>query len=166
MSPKGWHLESSCRVAGVLWIHIPPVVLLTVSVGQGLGSDGGRNWDHCLKRLSVEVEEIVLEEAEWRSSTAAKLGREGERKNGAVMVHRVQRAQDEQPTQFTASFPAPSSTGRYTDTPVSALLVWASLWVSTWWSFCFKENLGKSSRKAVLKENSSSCQVESSQSFV
>lgn len=84
--------SKSCRCLpkGGTWRAAAEVLVCSESIshlycsGQVLGSDsGGRNWDHCLKRLrlSVEMQEIILEEAEWRSSTGAKLGQEGERKN-------------------------------------------------------------------------------------
>lgn len=164
--------SKSCRCLpkGGTWRAAAEVLVCSESIshlycsGQVLGSDsGGRNWDHCLKRLrlSVEMQEIILEEAEWRSSTGAKLGWEGERKNKESHSPQSPESPGWWANTIYSFFPS-----RYTDTPVSALLVWVSLWVSTWWSFCFKESLGKSSRKAVLKEHSSSCQVESSQPFV
>lgn len=78
---------------------------------------------------------LVLGELQWRSSAAGKdgkkLGREDERKKWGIMVQRDPRTEDDQLTQFTAPFPAPSSTRGYSDIPVSALLVSVSVWVST-----------------------------------
>lgn len=78
--PKGWHLESCFRVAGVQYIHIPPLLLHTISVGQGIGT-------HCLERLrlAAEVQETGSKEVEWRSSTA---GEEG--KSRIISQHNLQ----------------------------------------------------------------------------
>lgn len=92
--------------------------------------------------------------------------REWKKKRWGIVVQRGPGTTDDQLTQFTAPLPAASSRSGYSDIPVSALLVWVSVLVSTWRSFCFKENLGKSSGKTVIKEHSSSYQVERSQPFV